>query len=87
MGFLFHFHCGFIHICDTIFGKKKQKTKNKTKKNKIRGNSRDFGFVHGGLKLMMLRRRRRLIMMMMTTIIIIIKSLVARCRDDFGCDV
>ncbi len=34
-GDLFHFHCGFIHICDTIFGK-------------IFPDSRDFGFEHGG---------------------------------------
>jgi hypothetical protein len=49
--------------------------------------SRDFGFVHGGLKLRMMMMMRKLRMMMMKTIIISIKSLVARRRGDFGCDV
>ena len=49
--------------------------------------SRNFGFVHGGPKLMRMMRRWRLMMMMMMTTIIVIKSLVARCRGYFGCDV
>ncbi len=49
--------------------------------------SRDSGFVHGGLKSMMMMGRRGLMVMMLATIIIIIKSLVARCRGNFGWDV
>ena len=38
-GVLFHFHYGFIHICDTTFGKFSGAP-----------DSRDFGFVHWGLE-------------------------------------